>query len=146
MSKTVPLQAAIEVRDGCLCLHAQRAARALARRFDEVMRPFGLTNQQFSLLMALNRQDPPTMAPVAELLAMDRTTLTAALKPLEHRGLLAVETDPKDKRSRRIRLTGKGHAALLRALPKWREAHAEIERAQPDVNMNQLRSWLRPLA
>lgn len=146
MSKSVPLETTVEVRDSCLCLHAQRAARALARRFDEVMRPFGLTNQQFSLLMALNRQDPPTMAPVAELLAMDRTTLTAALKSLKHRGLLAVETDPKDKRSRRIRLTRKGHAALLRALPKWREAHAEIERAQPDIDMNQLRSWLRPLA
>jgi len=145
MSKIVPLQATIEIRDGCLCLHAQRAARALARRFDEVMRPFGLTNQQFSLLMALNRPDAPTMAPVAELLAMDRTTLTAALKPLEHRGLLAIETDPKDKRSRRIRLTGEGHAALLRALPKWRETHAEIERAQPDINMNRLRSWLRSL-
>ena len=145
MSKIVPLQATIEIRDGCLCLHAQRAARALARRFDEVMRPFGLTNQQFSLLIALNRPDAPTMAPVAELLAMDRTTLTAALKPLEHRGLLAIETDPKDKRSRRIRLTGEGHAALLRALPKWRETHAEIERAQPDINMNRLRSWLRSL-
>jgi DNA-binding MarR family transcriptional regulator len=74
---------------------------------------------------------------------MDRTTLTAALKPLEHRSLLAVETDPKDKRSRRIRLTSKGHATLLRALPKWRETHAEMERAKPDINMNQLRSWLR---
>jgi DNA-binding MarR family transcriptional regulator len=146
MSKAVPLQTTIEIRDGCLCLHAQRAARALARRFDEVMRPFGLTNQQFSLLMALNRPDPPTMAPVAELLAMDRTTLTAALKPLEQRGLLAIESDPNDKRSRRIRLTRKGHAALLRALPKWREIHAEIEQAQPDINLNRLRSWLRSLA
>jgi DNA-binding MarR family transcriptional regulator len=146
MSKTVPLETTIEVRDGCLCLHAQRAARALARRFDDVMRPFGLTNQQFSLLMALNRPDAPTMAPVAELLAIDRTTLTAALKPLERRGLLTIEADPKDKRSRRLRLTGKGHAALLRALPKWREAHAEIERAQPDINMKRLRSWLRTLA
>ena len=146
MSKTVPLQTTIEVRDGCLCLHAQRAARAMARRFDEAMRPFGLTNQQFSLLMALNRPDPPAMAPVAGLLAMDRTTLTAALKPLEHRGLVAVEIDPDDKRRRRIRLTRKGHAALLRALPKWRKAHAGIERARPDINMNRLRSWLRSLA
>jgi len=125
MSKAVPFETTIEVRDSSLCLHAQRAARALARRFDEIMRPFGLTNQQFSLLMALNRPDPPTMAPVAALLAMDRTTLTAALKPLEQRGLLAVEADPKDERSRRIRLTDEGHAALLRALPKWRQTHAE---------------------
>jgi DNA-binding MarR family transcriptional regulator len=146
MSKTVPLEATIEIRNVCLCLHAQRAARALARRFDEVMRPFGLTNQQFSLLMALNRPDPPTMAPVAELLAMDRTTLTAALKPLAQRGLLAVETDPTDRRSRRIRLTREGHIALLRALPKWRETHTEIEQSQPDIDPNRLRSWLRSLA
>ena len=50
----------IAVRDACLCLHVQRAARALARRFDEVFRPLDLTNGQFSLLMSLNRPEPPT--------------------------------------------------------------------------------------
>jgi DNA-binding MarR family transcriptional regulator len=58
---------------------------------------FGLTNGQFSLLMSLNRPEPPTFAPVAELLAMDRTTLTAALKPLERRGLVRIEPHPKDR-------------------------------------------------
>ena len=86
------------------------------------------------------------MAPVAALLAMDRTTLTAALKPLEQRGLLVVETDPADKRSRRLRLTEAGHAVLLRALPAWRETHAEIEAAKPEIDMDRLRSWLRALA
>ena len=146
MSKTVPFAATIEVRDCCLCLHAQRAARALARRFDDALAPVGLTNQQFSLLMALNRPEPPTMAPVAELLAMDRTTLTAALKPLGRRGLLAVETDPKDRRIRRLRLTGQGHEVLLRALPVWRQTHAEIEAARPGIDMEGLRTALRALA
>ena len=59
------------VRDTCLCLHAQRAARALARRFDEALRPAGLTNGQFSLLMSLNRPEPPHLGSVAALLAMD---------------------------------------------------------------------------
>ncbi len=72
----------LRVRDTCLCLHMQRAARALARRFDDALRPLGLTNGQFSLMMSLNRPEPPGMAAVASLLAMDRTTLTAALKPL----------------------------------------------------------------
>src|SRR3984957_9122323 len=89
------------VRDCCLCLHVQRAARALARRFDEALRPLGLTNGQFSLLMSLNRPEPPAMAAVASLLAMDRTTLTAALKPLERRGLVKVNPDPVDRRGRR---------------------------------------------
>src|SRR6516164_1047341 len=84
------------VRKSCLCLHVQRAARSLARRFDDALRPIGLTNGQFSLMMSLNRPEPPGMASVATLLAMDRTTLTAALKPLERRGLLSITVDPSD--------------------------------------------------
>ena len=89
----VPYETTLFVKDCCLCLHVQRAARTLARRFDEVLRPFELTNGQFSLLMSLNRPEPPPMGPVANLLGMDRTTLTAALKPLERRGLLMVEAE-----------------------------------------------------
>src|SRR5271170_1281949 len=88
----------LQVRDFCLCLHVQRAARALARRFDDALRPLGLTNGQFSLLMSLNRPEPPGMGAVASLLAMDRTTLTAALKPLERRRLVKVAADPADRR------------------------------------------------
>src|SRR5271167_2591683 len=88
------------VRDSCLCLYVQRAARALARRFDDVLRPLGLTNGQFSLMMSLNRPKPPGMAAVASLLAMDRTTLTAALKPLQRRSLIKITGDPADRRAR----------------------------------------------
>src|SRR5919202_4539399 len=107
-SRSVPFETTLEVRDTCLCLHVQRAARALARRFDEALRPVGLTSGQFSLLNALNRPEPPAIGPVAELLAMDRTTLTAALKPIERDGLVTVAEDPNDRRSRLLRLTGKG--------------------------------------
>src|SRR5579859_7033491 len=119
MSKMVPFETTLEVRDCCLCLHAQRAARALARRFDEALRPFDLTNGQFSLLMSLNRPAPPSMGPVASLLAMDRTTLTAALKPLERRGLVEVAHDPADRRSRILILTPKGRQLLARAVVVW---------------------------
>src|SRR5271168_2084545 len=115
----VPYETTLLVRDCCLCLHVQRAARALGRRFDEVLRPFGLTNGQFSLLMSLNRPEPPPMKPVAALLAMDRTTLTAALKPLERRGLVRVSADPADRRSRRLSLTRKGRTLLANAAPIW---------------------------
>src|ERR1700736_6258104 len=111
------------VRDTCLCLHLQRAARALARRFDEALRPLGLTNGQFSLMMSLNRPKPPAMAAVASLLAMDRTTLTAALKPLERRGLVEVAPDPMDRRSRRLTLTREGKRLLARAVPIWETTH-----------------------
>jgi DNA-binding MarR family transcriptional regulator len=99
----------------------------LARRFDEALRPVGLTNGQFSLLMSLNRPEPPSMGAVAALLAMDRTTLTAALKPLERRGLVEVCADPADRRSRRLALTAEGTALLARAVPIWEDNHAALE-------------------
>ena len=116
------------VRDHCLCLHTQRAARALARHFDQALAPAGITNGQFSLLMSLNRPEPPTMGAVARLLVLDRTTLTAALKPLERRGFLRVRVDKEDKRQRRIILTALGKKTLTAALPIWRREHATVEK------------------
>ena len=142
----VPHHTTLLVRDCCLCLHVQRAARALARRFDEALRPLDLTNGQFSLLMSLNRPEPPPMTAVASLLAMDRTTLTAALKPLERRGLATVAADPGDRRSRLMVLTPKGMTLLARAVPIWERTHQEIEGLLPDGDPNRLRSNLRALS
>ena len=134
------------VRDTCLCLHTQRAARALSRLFDEALRPVGLTSGQFSLLNALNRPVPPSIAPVAQLLAMDRTTLTAALKPLERDGLIAIAKDPDDRRNRLLRLTDKGRGILAAAFPIWRDLHAAIEAGMSGLEPDNLRSALNGLS
>ena len=141
-----PFETTLRVRDSCLCLHVQRAARALARRFDDALRPFGLTNGQFSLLMSLNRPEAPGMASVAALLAMDRTTLTAALKPLQRRGLVQVTADPRDRRSRRMTLSAKGRSLLVRAVPVWQRTHAEVEAQLQDGDSERLRKDLRALS
>jgi DNA-binding MarR family transcriptional regulator len=141
----VPYETTLLVRDCCLCLHVQRAARSLARQFDDALRPFDLTNGQFSLLMSLNRPVPPPMGPVASLLAMDRTTLTAALKPLERRGLVKISPDPADRRSRILQLTGKGQQLLASAVPVWESTHREVERLIPDGDPESLRIALRAL-
>jgi DNA-binding MarR family transcriptional regulator len=92
------------------------------------LRPAGLTNGQFSLLMSLNRPEPPSIGPVAGLLAMDRTTLTAALKPLQRRGLVEVRVDPNDRRGRLLYLTSEGRAVLRDAVPVWERTHKEAVR------------------
>ncbi len=145
-ARDVPFETTLRVRDSCLCLHAQRAARALARRFDDALRPLGLTNGQFSLMMALNRPEPPGMGSVASLLAMDRTTLTAALKPLQRRGLLEVHTAPGDKRSRLMTLTPAGLELLSRAVPIWERTHAAVEGLLGAADPDGLRSSLRALS
>jgi DNA-binding MarR family transcriptional regulator len=135
-----------EVRGACLCLHLQQAARAVARRFDAALRPLGLTNGQFSLLMSLNRPEPPTIGGVSALLAMDRTTLTANLKPLVRRGLAAVVVEETDKRSRRLMLTPAGRDLLGAAVPVWRETHAAIEDLMGTPGAERLRTDLRALS
>ncbi len=135
----------MRVRARCLCLHTQRAARALARRFDDVFRPLGLTNGQFSLMMALNQPEPPPMGRIATFLAMDRTTLTAALKPLERRGLVEVRPHPTDRRSRVMVLTASGRALLAQAVPIWTETHREVEARLGEGEADRLRELLAAL-
>lgn len=135
-----------KVRDTCLGLHVQRAARAVGRHFDEFLRPAGLTNRQFSLLMALNQPVPPNMSRIADLLAMDRTTLTAALKPLERRRLVKVAVDEADKRGRRLLLTAAGKKVLSEALPLWKRAQAAVERLIQGVSPDEFRAVLRALS
>ncbi len=86
------------------------------------------------------------MKSVASLLAMDRTTLTAALKPLERRGLVEVAADPSDRRSRLLKLTAKGQALLARAVPLWEQTHREVEGLLHDKDPDGLRKNLRALA
>ena len=130
----MPYQATLHIRDHCLCLHAQRAARMLARRFDVALAPVGLTSGQFSLLNGLNRPEPPTLGAVAQVLAMDRSTVTANLKPLERKGLIETTTDVRDRRSRRAALTDAGRAILAEALPIWKREHARLDADLTDVS------------
>ena len=142
----LPYEIVPEVRDACFCLAVQRAARALARRYDEALRPVGLTNGQFSLMMSLNRPEPPDMSAVASLLGMDRTTLTAALKPLQRRRLLKIGVDQADRRSRILTLTPEGRKLLARAVPVWRKTHVAVESLLPDGDSDRLRKSLRAVS
>lgn len=146
ISPRLPHASTLLVRDRCLCLAAQRAARALARRFDAALRPVGLTNGQFSLLTALNRPEPPRISDLAPFLAMDRTTLTAALKVLERDGLVTTAPDPADRRNRRVTLSDAGHARLIAALPLWSAAHDALDAALAGTDMAALGTALGRIA
>src|SRR5262245_25585521 len=148
MSKptNVPVATTRKIRDRCLCLSLQRAARRVGRQFDEALRPLGLTNGQFSLLASLNRPQPARLGSVAAVLAMDRTTLTAALKPLQRRGLVDVSIDQEDRRSRALTLTRHGRSLLAAAIPVWTRTHARLERQLADPEPDLLRRRLKALA
>jgi DNA-binding MarR family transcriptional regulator len=133
-------ETAMLVGQTCIGLRVQTAARMLGRRYDDAMRPVGITGWQYSLMMTLNRPNPLTVSGLAEALAKDRTTITANLKPLERRGLVEGFADPKDARIRRIRLSAEGKRLLAEALPHWRAVNESILHRLTDVERQALRT------
>ena len=123
----------------------QKAARTLARRFDRAFAPLGLTNGQFSLMMALNAPQAPTVGRLADFLAMDRTTVTAALKALEPRGLVVVAPDKDDKRVRRLSLTAAGRTLIADAADIWRAEHTALEKELSTPRAQALRGALKAM-
>lgn len=123
---SLPLTTIHEIRDSCLCLATQRAARRLARRFDRLFAPLGITNGQFSLMLALSGQWRPRLGELAEFLAMDHATMTAAVRTLDRKGLVTLAADETDARVRRPALTEAGRAVLVQAVPLWKAEHGKL--------------------
>lgn len=115
-----------DVLASCRCFRAQRAARTLSRLFDDAFRPFGITSGQFFLMSGVSRSEAPAIGALAHLLAMDRSTVTANLKPLERAGLVSTSRDETDRRGRRVALTEAGRALVSQATLVWQHEHAAI--------------------
>ena len=105
----------------CHCLAARRKARAITRFFDEKLRPHGLRATQFSVLAALALKGPAPISELADILGLERTTLTRSAALLERNGWVAAAR-PEDAREHPLRLTRTGRAKLERALPAWKAA------------------------
>src|SRR5262245_34262345 len=108
-----------------MCLGLNRAARAISRRYDAAFKPIGITSGQFAILAALKRDKPMPLSEMADLLGMDRTTLTRNLRPLEGLELVAIRPGAQDRRIRNLTLTAKGRKLLKEAVPLWRKAQRE---------------------
>jgi len=96
--------------------------------------------------MSLNRPEPPAIGELAALLAMDRTTITANLKPLARRRLLKIVIDKDDRRSRRLQLTEAGRALLVDAVAIWRKQNRSLERTLTQAGATRLRAELGALS
>jgi DNA-binding MarR family transcriptional regulator len=126
----------------CNSLALRRAARAVSRRYDAALAPLALNNGQFSMLVLLAALGPVRIQKVAETLAMDRTTVTAALKPLQRRKLVRVDVAADDARARDAVLTPAGEALLHEAMPLWREQQERLNKMLSAEDAEVLRTLL----
>ncbi len=111
----------------CTCAALRRATRAVTQQYDAALRPLGLTASQFTLLATLERTGDLPLTRLAEILAMERTTLSRNLRPLERRRLLRMVC-ARDRRIRKVRLTPEGVRLLEQARPLWRDAQSGLTR------------------
>jgi DNA-binding MarR family transcriptional regulator len=133
-------------RTHCFSTSVRRADRALTRIYDDALRPSRLSTTQYSLLSLLARAPHPmSITEIAEIQAMDRTTLSRDLTPLVRDGLLEVVPAERDRRRRIILLTSQGHEVLTIARPLWKAAQERITREHGLTEMESLLEQLSDL-
>ncbi|MFJ4850430.1 MarR family winged helix-turn-helix transcriptional regulator [Streptomyces sp. NPDC088733] len=126
----------------CNSLALRKAARYLGATYDKALAPVGLRGTQFSILQKLSVLGEMTITGLADVIAMDRTTMASNLKPLVREGLVTVEPSPADRRARIVTLTPDGRSRVKAALPLWREVQTRFEESFGDAEAARLRTAL----
>lgn len=116
----------------CACFNVRKAARLVTQQYDEMLGDTGLRATQLSMLMVISGRGPITVSDLAEVLAMDQTTLTRNLTPLEKQGLVQ-RVPGTDRRTRRVSVTPKGLDAVVKAVPLWKRAQAKVLRTFGEI-------------
>ena len=121
----------------CACFNSRKAARAVTKYYDDTLAPSGLKATQLTMLGAISILGTAQMSELANLVALDKTTLTRNLKLLQAEGLIAIAAGA-DRRVRVVALTRIGTDALERALPLWREAQQRMIEHLGEAHWRQL--------
>ena len=143
-AKSLDVSKRLTEGQACACFNVRKTARVITQLYDEVLRPTGMRITQFALLMAAGGLGPVTVTRLAKLGAMDRTTLTRNLRPLEERELIHIESG-EDRRERQVTLTPRGQHALATAFPLWQEAQAKIVKGFGQERLQRLYAELADL-
>jgi DNA-binding MarR family transcriptional regulator len=109
----------------CMVSNSRMAARAITRRYDAYVRPFGITATQLSVMGLIISARGRNVSELAEARGFERTTLTRNIDRLERMELI-VSRPAEHGNGRICNLTDKGEALVEKVLPFWRKAQAEI--------------------
>jgi DNA-binding MarR family transcriptional regulator len=113
--------------DRCNNLTLRKAARYLGATYDKALAPVGLRATQFSILQKLSVHGEMTIGGLADMIAMDRTTMATNLKPLAREGLVTIEASAADRRARIVTLTPDGLSRVRAGMPMWQAAQDRFE-------------------
>jgi DNA-binding MarR family transcriptional regulator len=110
-------------------------ATRLRRRAAEFLRPFGLTDVQFNLLMLLQHQSTPngglSQAQISSMMLVNRADITSLVDRMEKAKLVARTAAPSDRRCNIILLTDRGRQILAEIEPLYAK---EVRRIMAGLN------------
>lgn len=132
MTTKLPISAT-KISKECFCFSLKKAERLISRRYDEALAPFSLRNGQFSMLICISGANLINIQSIAHQLNMDRTTTTAALKPLEKRKLIKITASKEDSRVKLVSITPLGISLLTKAIPAWQKIQDQMK---ADINLD----------
>jgi DNA-binding MarR family transcriptional regulator len=99
----------------------------MTRSYDEALQPSGLSAAQLAILAAVDVDEATSIAELSKRLAMDRTTLSRNLKPLENARWIRLGAEGW-KRSKTVHVTSEGRQRLAHATALWETAQASFLR------------------
>jgi DNA-binding MarR family transcriptional regulator len=137
---------AAEMGAQCVGVRVSRLHRMIARRFEQALRPVGLTLPQLEILAHLTAiGSAVTPRVLADWLGVERSTMSRNLATLERDGLVrTIERSPTG-RSMRVAITEQGRRMLGTAERSWRQVHDELRATLGADVATVIDSWLEDL-
>jgi len=116
----------------------RRLKQAVLRRVAD----YGLSSQQFWVLIHLDEEDGPPLCDVCDALRIDAPTASRIVAALTRRGLVRPAEDPEDRRRNRLRLTAEGRALARTLRPMAADLRGAVERELSRAEAEELRRLL----
>ena len=121
----------------CINLELRKANRVISQLYDSYLHQCGLKTSQFSILRAIHYLKLTTNSQLQDILILDQTTLSRALKPLTRDGLIESRAG-EDRRSKELLLTPRGKELYYEAKELWEKAQHAVKKELGSVGLNNL--------
>lgn len=135
---------ALRIINGCLAGRVRQISRVVTARYDEALRPLGVTTNQLTILAAVAVLEQVNQTDLQPYLQMEASTLSRHIARMQRNRWLA--TIPgADRRSRLLVVAPEGMRVLEQVRPHWEEAHAwALELLGDDAVVRELATRVNP--
>lgn len=117
-------QAAELIAGECLAVRVRLLNRTITGIFDDALRPLGLTVGQLNILVVVARRGPVSPGEVAQVLNMEKSTVSRNIERMRTNGWLNVAA-PAKGRKQMLTLTRSGERLLTESVPAWEQAQSK---------------------